>query len=149
MNYKNATALKFCANFGSSRLVMEEASKYIVVVDLSRCGCDNVLSQQTAKHDFKDDESWNNIWADLCGDIGIELKDDKWEEKYDLFDKKNKNSITKLNQFVATFENVDASNLDNIASFYVGVKLSQRHIAFFFLFFHIVCVNYALFTFCF
>ena len=66
---------------------MERASKYTVVVDLSGCGVDNVLSQQTAKHDFKDVESWNNVWADLCGDIAIELKDDKWEDKYDLFDK--------------------------------------------------------------
>ena len=119
---------------------MEEsqASKYTVHVDLSKCGCDNVLSMKIAKHDSKDDESWNNSWVDLCGDIGNELKDDKWEEKYDLFDKNSKNSIEKLNQFKNAFE-----NLPKIVSFYVGVKLVARkwHIFFCSLLKHVIaCV---------
>ena len=120
-----------------------KSCQYTVNVDLTRCGCDNVLSQQIVGHDFKDDESWNNTWVDLCSDIGTELKDDKWENKYDLFDEKNKSSIKKLNQFVVAFENVNASNLDKIVSFYVGVKLLTQHIVlFFFCFlfhFRVVC----------
>ena len=109
---------------------MEEpqASKYTVHVDLSKCGCDNVLSLEIAKHDSKDDESWNNSWVDLCGDIGNELKDDKWEEKYDLLDKNNSNSIEKLNQFKDVFRNFDTSNLDEMVYFYVGVKLLPQDI---------------------
>ena len=99
-----------------------QSSKYTVNVDLAQCGCDNVLSQQIVKHDFKDDESWNNTWEDLCSDIGNELKDDNWESRYDLFDEKNQSSIKKLNQFVAAFKNVNTSNVDKIVSFFVGVK---------------------------
>ena len=117
--------------------VMEEsqASKYVVNVDLSKCGCDNVLSLEIAKHDRKDDESWNNSWVDLCGDVGNELKDDQWEEKYDLFDQNNKNPIEKLNQFKTVFENFTKSNSDKIVSFYVAVKLLPQNVRHYFLFF--------------
>ena len=99
-------------------------SKYSVNVDLTKGGCDNVLSVQVSKHDLKDDESWNNSWQDLCNEIGSELKDDEWESKCDLFDTKTDTCIRKLNDFITAFEKV--SNLDETVLFYVGVKLTLR-----------------------
>ena len=96
-------------------------SKYSVNVDLTKCGCDKVLSVQVSKRDLKDDESWNNSWEDLCSEIGNELKDDTWESKCDLFDTKTKTALQTLNDFVNVFKNV--LNSGETVLFYVGVKL--------------------------
>ena len=96
-------------------------SKYNVKVDLTQCGCENVLSLEVPKHKMNDEESWNNSWEDLCGDIGNELKDDGWESNCDLFETKTNAAIQKLNDFVNAFKNV--LNSGETVLFYVGVKL--------------------------
>ena len=99
----------------------QRAPKFALCVDLSNCGCDNQLSRQFSKHDTNDKESWNNSWNDLCTDIGNELKDDKWEEKYDLFETKSEKEIKNLDQFIRVFE--DVPNINEPVFLHVGVKL--------------------------
>ena len=123
--------LLYCQTVRSSFTSLRQMtdSKCGVNVDLTKGGCDKVLSVQVPKHDLKDDESWNNSWEDLCGEIGNELKDDTWESKCDLFDTKTNTAIQTLNDFVNVFKN--ALNSGEPVLFYVGVKLILYHLKLF------------------
>ena len=80
--------------------------KYTVSVNLSKCGCNNNLSTNVSMCDFSDEEGWNDLWQDLCGEIGDELKNDKWEDENTLVDITGDVSIEKLSQFIDIFKNV-------------------------------------------
>ena len=100
--------------------------KYQVTVDLNECQCDHIVSIKIDKNDFKDETSWNDSWQDLCNEIGNELKDDEWENKYQLISSMNEKQVPmkKLKQFIGIFVNIDANGNNNeniVVSFYVSV----------------------------
>ena len=108
------------------RPIARKVSKYQVEVDLTACECDNIVSIKIDKHDFKDETSWNDSWQDLCNEIGTELKDDEWENKYQLISSMNEKQVPmkKLKQFIGIFVNIDANGNNNeniVVSFYVSV----------------------------
>ena len=95
---------------GTPTAPLMTGARYTVSVNLSQCGGDaNELSVSILKCNFSDEEGWNNLWQDLCDDIGNELKNDEWENKNELIDVKNDLSINKLTQFINVFKNVKNS----------------------------------------
>ena len=97
--------------------------KYKITVDLSSCGCDNLLEIKIVKHDINDKTAWQGSFEDLNNDIGLELKDDEWEKKYELFSfVQQQQPILKLEQFIDVFERASKSDgCDDVVSFYVSV----------------------------
>ena len=93
---------------------------YEIAVDLNECGGSDLLSMKISKHNMKDETAWNDSWEDLCNDIGTELKDDEWENKYQLFSSSQQKSISKLKQFIDAFKDAETSGND-VVSFYVAV----------------------------
>ena len=95
-------------------------AKYEITVDLNACGRSDLLSMKIAKHNMKDETAWNGSWEDLCNDIAAELKDDEWEEKYQLFSfAQPQQPILKLEQFIGAFEG--AAQSTDVVSFYLAV----------------------------
>ena len=95
--------------------------KYEITVDLNECGRSDLLSMKISKHNMKDETAWNDSWEDLCDDIGTELKDDKWENKYQLFSSSQQKAISKLEQFIGAFKDAEKSGND-VVSFYLAVS---------------------------
>ena len=93
---------------------------YEIIVDLNECGGSDLLSMKISKHNMKDETAWNDSWEDLCNDIGTELKDDEWENKYKLFSSSQQKTISKLKQFIDAFKDAGKSGND-VVSFYVAV----------------------------
>ena len=101
-----ATPMAHSSNSGTP-LVPSSNGKYTVLVNFTKGGCDNNLSTNVGKCDFEDEEGWNHMWQDLCGEVGEELKNDKWEDENTLVDTKGDVSIEKLSQFIDVFKNVN------------------------------------------
>ena len=93
---------------------------YEIAVDLNECGGSDLLSMKISKHNMKDETAWNDSWEDLCNDIGTELKDDEWENKYQLFSSSQQKAVSKLKQFIDAFKDAGKSGND-VVSFYVAV----------------------------
>ena len=107
---------------GTPMAPAKNETKYKASVNLAKCGWDNNLSMSISQCKFSDEEGWNNLWQDLCDDIGNELKNDKWEEKHELVGIKANAVIKKLSQFINVFKNIkDVEN--GIVQFSVQVKL--------------------------
>ena len=121
-----------------------QSSKYTVKVDLTRCGGDTPLSLQIVTHSFgyrEDLEPWKKSWVGLRDGIGNELKDDKWEETYDLFEKNNIHPIRSGERLRFLFKDANRRNLDKTVYFYVGVKFNTCYynsLQFFFFFSHLL-----------
>ena len=121
---------------GTPTAAMTDAG-YTVSINLSQCGVggagdnDHELSLNICKCDFKNEEGWNNVWQDLCNDIGNELKNDTWENKNELVDVKNNVPINKLSQFINVFKNVKNSQNEEV---HLAVKVELTCVLFLFLF---------------
>ena len=122
-------------------LIDGTAAKYEITVDLNACGGSDLLSMKISKHNMKDETVWNESWEDLCNDIGTELKDDEWENKYELFSSSQQQAITKLKQFIGAFKDAATSG-DDVVSFYVAVMCCFS-LSLFFIFFFFFAFGFA------